>query len=68
MDIGLQEFGSRVSPPLKREMTAANANANAECHKIFLCWSRAVKSGVNQGLYLFFVLYFFNQIKSNLFI
>ena len=27
---------------------------------MFLYWSRAVKSGVNQGLYLFLVLYFLN--------
>ena len=33
---------------------------NAVCHRMFLCWSRAVKSGVNQGLYLFLVLYFLN--------
>ena len=32
--------------------------ANAERHRMFLCWSRAVKSGVNQGLYLL-VLHFF---------
>ena len=28
-------------------------DANAVCHRMFLCWSRAVRSGVNQGLYLF---------------
>ena len=28
-------------------------------HRMFLCWSRAVRSGVNQGLYLFLVLNFF---------
>ena len=33
-------------------------DANAVFHRVFLCWSRAVKSGVNQGLYLFLVLYF----------
>ena len=27
---------------------------------MFLCWSRAVKSGVNQGLYLFLVLHFWH--------
>ena len=26
----------------------------------FLCWSRAVRSGENQGLYLFLVLHFLN--------
>ena len=29
-------------------------------HRMFLCWSRAVRSGVNQGLYLFLVLHFLN--------
>jgi hypothetical protein len=28
--------------------------------RMFLCWSRAVRSGVNQGLYLFLVLNFLN--------
>ena len=27
---------------------------------MFLCWSRADRSGVNQGLYLFLVLHFLN--------
>ena len=31
-------------------------DANAVCHRMFLYWSRAVGSGVNQGLYLFLVL------------
>ena len=35
-------------------------DAHAERHRMFLCWSRAVKSGVNQGLYLFLVLHFLN--------
>ena len=35
-------------------------NANAVRHRMFLCWSRAVSSGVNQGLYLFLVLHFLN--------
>ena len=35
-------------------------DANAERHRMFLCWSRAGKSGVNQGLYLFLVLHFLN--------
>ena len=34
-------------------------NASAVRHRMFLCWSRAVTSGVNQGLYLFLVLIFF---------
>ncbi|CDQ60655.1 unnamed protein product [Oncorhynchus mykiss] len=35
-------------------------DANAERHRMFLCWSRADRSGVNQGLYLFLVLHFLN--------
>ena len=35
-------------------------DANAEHHMMFLCWSRAVRSGENQGLYLFLVLHFLN--------
>ena len=27
--------------------------------RMFLCWSRAFRSGVNQGLFLFLVLHFF---------
>jgi hypothetical protein len=34
--------------------------ANAERHRMFLCWSWAVRSGVNQDLYLFLVLHFLN--------
>ena len=30
-------------------------DANAVHRRMFLCWSRAVRSGVNQGLYLFLV-------------
>ena len=30
-------------------------DANAVRQRIFLCWSRAVKSGVNQVLYMFLV-------------
>ena len=30
-------------------------------HRVFLCWSRAVKSGVNQGLYLFLVHFFLKE-------
>ena len=33
---------------------------NADHHSMFLSWSMAVKSGVNQGLYLFLVLNFLN--------
>ena len=33
-------------------------DANPVRHRMFLCWSRAVKSGLNQGLYLFVVLHF----------
>ena len=35
-------------------------DAIAVRHRMFLCWSRAVRSGVNQGLYLFLVLHFLN--------
>ena len=35
-------------------------DANAECHRMFLCWLRAVRSGENQGLYMFLVLNFLN--------
>ena len=35
-------------------------DANAVRHRMLLCWSRAVRSGVNQGLYLFLVLHFLN--------
>ena len=35
-------------------------DANAECHRMFLCWSRADRSGLNQGLYLFLVQHFLN--------
>jgi hypothetical protein len=34
-------------------------DANAERHRMFLCWSRADRSGVNQRLYLFLGLHFF---------
>ena len=36
-------------------------DANAIRHRMFLCWSRAVRSGVNHGLYLFLVLHFLNE-------
>ena len=39
-------------------------DANAERHRMFLFWSWAVKSGVNQELYLFLVLNFFNGASS----
>ena len=35
-------------------------DANVILHRIFLCWSRAVRSGVNQELHLFLVLHFLN--------
>ena len=35
-------------------------DANAERHRMFFCWLRAVRSGENQGLYLFLVLNFLN--------
>ena len=35
-------------------------DAIAVRHRMFLCWSRAFRSGVNQGLYLFLVLHFLN--------
>jgi hypothetical protein len=33
-------------------------DANAEHHRMFLCWSRTVRSGVNQRIYLFLVTFF----------
>ena len=45
---------------LKSLISRGLFDANAVRHRIFLCWSRAVKSGVNQGLYLFLVLHCFN--------
>ena len=33
-------------------------DANAERHSMFLCWSMADRSGVNQRLYQFLVLFF----------
>ena len=33
-------------------------NASAVRQRMFLCWSRAVRFGVNQGLYLFLVTHF----------
>jgi hypothetical protein len=35
-------------------------DAYAEHHRLFLCWLRSVRSGENQGLYLFLVLNFLN--------
>ena len=35
-------------------------DATADRHRMFLCWSRADRSGVNHGLYLFLVLNFLN--------
>ena len=45
---------------LKSYISRGLFDANAECHRMFLCWSRAVKSVVNQGLYLFLVIHFLN--------
>ena len=33
-------------------------DANAECHRMFLCWSRVDRFGVTQGLHLFLVQHF----------
>ena len=38
-------------------------DANVVHHRISLCCSRAVRSGVNQGLYLFLVLHFFAYLR-----
>ena len=35
---------------LKRCISRGMFDANAERHRMFLCWSRAVKSGAKQGL------------------
>jgi hypothetical protein len=43
---------------LKSCMSQGLFDANAEHHRMFLCWSRADRSGVNQGLYLFLVQFF----------
>ena len=47
--------------PLKMCISWGIFDANAERLRMFLCWSRAVKSVVNQGLYLFLVLHFLNR-------
>jgi hypothetical protein len=39
---------------LKSSISGGLVDGNAVRHRMFLCWSRAVKSGVNQGLYTFF--------------
>jgi hypothetical protein len=36
-------------------------DANADRHRMFLCWSMVVRSGENQGLYLFLDLHFLNR-------
>ena len=46
--------------PLKSCISRGLFDASAVRHRVVLCWSRAVKSGVNQGLYLFLVLHFLN--------
>ena len=43
-------------PPLKSCISRGLFDANAVRHRVFLCRSRAVRSGVNQELYLFLVL------------
>ena len=45
---------------LKRCISRGLFDANAERHRMFLCWLRAVRSGENQGRYLFLVLNFLN--------
>ena len=45
---------------LKSCITRGLFDANAVRHRMFLCWSRAVRSGVNQGLYLILVQIFLN--------
>ena len=46
---------------LKSCISRGQFDANAERHRMFLCWLRAVRSGQNQGLYLFLVLHFLNE-------
>ena len=43
---------------LKSSISRGLLCASAVHYRVFLCWSRAVKSGVNQGLYLSLVLHF----------
>ena len=45
---------------LKSFISRGLFEAGAVRYRVFLCWSRAVKSGMNQGLYLFFVPHFLN--------
>jgi hypothetical protein len=45
---------------MKRFISPGLFDANAVCHRMFLCWSRAVRFVVNHGLYLFLVLHFLN--------
>uniref|UniRef100_A0A8C7ULQ7 AMP deaminase n=1 Tax=Oncorhynchus mykiss TaxID=8022 RepID=A0A8C7ULQ7_ONCMY len=50
---------------LKSCISRGQFDANAERHRMFLCWSRADRSGVNQRLYLFLVLIFFEWSMNN---
>ena len=43
---------------LKSCISLGLCDAIAVLHRMFLCWLRAVRSGVNQGLYLFLDLHF----------
>ena len=47
-------------PPSAGFVTPGLFDANVECLRMFLCWSTAVRSGENQGLYLFLVLHLLN--------
>ena len=42
---------------LKSFISRVLFDASAVRHRMFLCWSMAVRSGVNQGLYLFFIFF-----------
>ena len=46
-----------VSSSLRSCISRGLFDANAERHRMFLCWLRAVKSGENQGLYLSISIY-----------
>ena len=50
---------------LRRCILRVLFDASAVRHRMFLCWSRAVRSGVNQGLYLFLVLHFLNGMTHS---
>ena len=57
----LADFEYWFLTSLKKCISRGLFDANAVRHRMFLCWSRAVKSGVNQGLYFFLVLNFLNE-------